>query len=82
MQWQWNRYSLIHSLRQIFNNKQTVLYTVLCLQPLTVVGFNGDGYLELASHALKKKASFGFVFATAQSDALLMLSTFEGLVCK
>lgn len=52
----------------------------MCLQPLTVVGFNGNGYLELSSHTLKKKASFGFVFATAQSDALLMLSTFEGLV--
>ncbi|XP_054282487.1 laminin subunit alpha-1 [Macrosteles quadrilineatus] len=48
-------------------------------KPLTVVGFNGNGYLELASHSLKKKASFGFVFATTQEDALLMLSTFEGL---
>ncbi|XP_046676227.1 laminin subunit alpha-1 isoform X3 [Homalodisca vitripennis] len=48
-------------------------------KPLTVVGFHGDGYLELASHSLRKKSSFGFVFATVQEDALLMLSTFEGL---
>ncbi|CAA3033141.1 Hypothetical predicted protein [Olea europaea subsp. europaea] len=47
-------------------------------KPLTVVGFHGDGYLELQSHTLKKKASFGFVFATKQGDALLMLSTLEG----
>lgn len=57
-------------------------YNILFLQPLTVVGFNGDGFLELASHTLKKKGSFGFVFATSQHDALLMLSTFEGLVSR
>lgn len=49
------------------------------LQPLTVVGFNGNGYLELVSHGLKKKASFGFMFATLQQDVLLMLSTTESL---
>ncbi|KAI5705223.1 hypothetical protein M8J75_013109 [Diaphorina citri] len=47
-------------------------------KPLTIVGFSGDGYLELQSHTLKKKASFGFMFATHQEDALLMLSTLEG----
>uniref|UniRef100_A0A8D8X2U9 Laminin subunit alpha-1 n=1 Tax=Cacopsylla melanoneura TaxID=428564 RepID=A0A8D8X2U9_9HEMI len=47
-------------------------------KPVTVVGFSGDGYLELPSHSLKKKATFGFMFATHQEDALLMLSTLEG----
>ena len=50
------------------------------LQPLTVVGFYGNGYLELVSHTLKKKASFGFMFATLQQDVLLMLSTTESLI--
>lgn len=45
-----------------------------------MVGFYGNGYLELESHALKKKASFGFMFATLQQDVLLMLSTTESLV--
>ncbi|KAL1124511.1 hypothetical protein AAG570_001137 [Ranatra chinensis] len=47
--------------------------------PLTVAGFYGNGYLELPSQTLKKKANFGFVFSTRRHDALLMLSTFEGL---
>jgi len=50
------------------------------IQPLTVVGFYGNGYLELVSHTLKKKASFGFMFATLQQDVLLMLSTTESLI--
>lgn len=45
-----------------------------------MVGFNGNGYLELVSHTLKKKASFGFMFATLQQDVLLMLSTTESLI--
>ncbi|KAK9510148.1 hypothetical protein O3M35_004992 [Rhynocoris fuscipes] len=48
-------------------------------RPITVAGFHGDGFIELPSHTLKKKDSFGFVFQTSQRDALLMLSTFEGL---
>jgi len=55
-------------------------YGLICLQPLTIVGFNGNGYLELVSHTLKKKASFGFMFATLQQDVLLMLSTTESLI--
>ncbi|XP_050425592.1 laminin subunit alpha-1 isoform X2 [Adelges cooleyi] len=49
-------------------------------KPLTIVGFYGNGYLELTSHTLKKKASFGFMFATLQQDALLMMSTTDMLV--
>ncbi|XP_025195973.1 laminin subunit alpha-1 [Melanaphis sacchari] len=49
-------------------------------KPLTVVGFYGNGYLELVSYTLKKKASFGFMFATLQQDVLLMLSTTESLI--
>ncbi|XP_066906769.1 laminin subunit alpha-1 [Halyomorpha halys] len=48
-------------------------------KPITVAGFQGQGYVELPSHTLKKKDNFGFVFSTSQRDALLMLSTFEGL---
>uniref|UniRef100_T1HX12 Laminin subunit alpha-2 n=1 Tax=Rhodnius prolixus TaxID=13249 RepID=T1HX12_RHOPR len=49
------------------------------LKPITVAGFHGEGFIELPSHNLKKKDSFGFVFQTTQRDVLLMLSTFEGL---
>ncbi|VVC37186.1 Hypothetical protein CINCED_3A012310 [Cinara cedri] len=48
-------------------------------KPLTVVGFYGNGYIELVSHTLKKKASFGFMFATLQQDVLLMLSITESV---
>ncbi|XP_014250027.1 laminin subunit alpha-1 isoform X2 [Cimex lectularius] len=48
-------------------------------KPITVAGFLGNGFLELPSHDLKKKDNFGFVFSTMKRDALLMLSTFEGL---
>jgi len=44
------------------------------------VGFYGNGYLEVVSHTLKKRASFGFMFATLQQDVLLMLSTTESLI--
>nr|XP_018899369.1 PREDICTED: laminin subunit alpha-1 [Bemisia tabaci] len=47
---------------------------------LTIAGFNGNGYLELASYSLEKKAAFGFVFATLQQNCLLMLSTSQGLM--
>ncbi|KAK3921962.1 Laminin subunit alpha-1 [Frankliniella fusca] len=46
-------------------------------KPLRVASFGGDGYLELPSHALRKKSSFGFAFATLQPDTMLMLSTFQ-----
>lgn len=38
------------------------------------VGFNGNGYLELPNHSLKKRANVGYVFRTTQSDALLLLA--------
>lgn len=48
-------------------------------QPLTTVGFKGNGYLELASYPLKKTSSFSFVFSANQKETFLMLSTTEGL---
>ncbi|CAG2061905.1 unnamed protein product, partial [Timema podura] len=44
-----------------------------------VVSFQGDGYLHLASHTLKKRAAFGLSFRTLQQNTLLFLSTFEGI---
>lgn len=50
---------------------------IACLQPLRSVSFGGNGYLELASHSLRKKSSFGFAFSTLQPDTMLMVSTFQ-----
>lgn len=47
------------------------------LQPVRVASFGGNGYLELASHSLRKKSSFGFAFSTLQPDTMLMVSTFQ-----
>lgn len=41
---------------------------------MTSVGFYGDGYIELPSHALEKKSVFGFMFRTLQPNAFLLLS--------
>ncbi|XP_049762590.1 laminin subunit alpha-1 [Schistocerca cancellata] len=46
-----------------------------CSLSLRVVSFEGNGYLELPSHTLKRKSSFEFVFRSLQNDALLMLTT-------
>ncbi|XP_063216579.1 laminin subunit alpha-1 [Bacillus rossius redtenbacheri] len=43
-----------------------------------VAGFLGDGFFQLASHSLEKKAAFGLSFRTLQPDALILLSTFQG----
>ncbi|KAG1688578.1 Laminin subunit alpha-2 [Nymphon striatum] len=43
------------------------------------VGFKGKGFIEVDSHKLDKRSSFGFTFSTDQSDALLLLSTYVGL---
>jgi laminin, alpha 1/2 len=45
-----------------------------CKEVITKAGFYGNGYLELPSHSLKKRANFGFVFRTLQPDCLLMFS--------
>jgi laminin alpha 1/2 len=45
---------------------------------LKVVSFKGNGYLQLNSEPLREEADFSFTFKTTQSDALLLLSTFEG----
>ncbi|CAB0032889.1 unnamed protein product [Trichogramma brassicae] len=48
-------------------------------KPVTVVGFYGNGFVELAGRDLRKKtSSLGFSFRTLQDYALLLLSTFEG----
>lgn len=51
----------------------------LHFQPLKIVGFYGDGYLEHPAFTLKKKHSvLSFSFRTLQEAAMLLLSTFEG----
>lgn len=48
-------------------------------QPLKIVGFYGDGYLEHAAFTLRKIQSvLSFSFRTMQDAAILLLSTFEG----
>ncbi|XP_014221917.2 laminin subunit alpha-1 [Trichogramma pretiosum] len=48
-------------------------------KPVTIVGFYGNGFVELAGRDLRKKtSSLGFSFRTLQDYAVLLLSTFEG----
>lgn len=52
---------------------------ILLLQPLKIVGFYGDGYLEHSAYTLRKIHSvLSFSFRTMQDAAMLLLSTFEG----
>lgn len=48
-----------------------------CKESITRAGFFGQGYLELPSHSMRKRANFGFVFQTLQLDCLLMLSAYS-----
>ncbi|KAI1284885.1 Laminin subunit alpha-2 [Halotydeus destructor] len=43
-----------------------------------VVTFKGTGFMELKSMSLREEADFSFTFKTTQSDALLLVSTFQG----
>lgn len=45
-----------------------------CKEVISQAGFSGNGYLELPSHSLRKRANFGFVFRTLQTDCLLLFS--------
>lgn len=45
-----------------------------CKDVITKAGFYGNSYLELVSHSLRKKANFGFIFRTLQSECLLLFS--------
>jgi laminin, alpha 1/2 len=47
-----------------------------CKEIITRAGFSGNGYVELPSHSLRKRANFGFVFRTLLSDCLLLFSGF------
>nr|XP_034195684.1 laminin subunit alpha-1 isoform X1 [Osmia lignaria] len=48
-------------------------------KPLKIVGFYGDGYLEHAAYTLRKiNSTVSFSFRTMQTEAVLLLSTFEG----
>lgn len=38
-----------------------------CKDVITKAGFYGNGYLELPSHSLRKRANFGFVFRLVMS---------------
>lgn len=49
------------------------------LQPLRLIGFYGDGYLQHAAYTLRKiNSTVSFSFRTMQEKAVLLLSTFEG----
>ncbi|XP_023158823.1 laminin subunit alpha-1 isoform X2 [Ceratitis capitata] len=47
-----------------------------CKDIITKAGFTGQGYIELPSHSLRKRANTGFVFRTLQPDCLLLLSAY------
>lgn len=52
---------------------------LFCPQPLKVVGFYGDGYLQHSAYTLRKiNSTVSFSFRTVQEEAVLLLSTFEG----
>lgn len=45
-----------------------------CKDIVSKAGFNGNGFVELPSYSLRRRASFGFVFRTLQPDGLLLLA--------
>ncbi|XP_030377128.1 laminin subunit alpha-1 [Scaptodrosophila lebanonensis] len=47
-----------------------------CKTMITKAGFTGNGYLELPSQTLRKRANMGLVFRTQQPDCLLLLSAY------
>ncbi|TMW53859.1 hypothetical protein DOY81_001030 [Sarcophaga bullata] len=47
-----------------------------CKEMITKAGFTGQGYIELASQSLRKRANAGFVFRTLQPDCLLLLAAY------
>ncbi|XP_037959166.1 laminin subunit alpha-1 [Teleopsis dalmanni] len=47
-----------------------------CKDMITKAGFNGNGYMELSSQTLRKRANVAFVFRTLQTDCLLLLSAY------
>lgn len=47
-----------------------------CKEIINSAGFYGNGYVELPSHSLRKRANLGFVFRTLQPDCLIMLSAY------
>ena len=56
-----------------------IFFKKFFLQPINIAGFYGDGYVELNGKELRKKlSSIGFSFRTLRSNAVLLLSTFEG----
>ena len=57
-----------------------IYYLKPFVQPLSDVGFLGQGYVEMASRNLRRDSNFGFTFKTMEANALLMVSTFVGQV--
>ncbi|XP_060666589.1 laminin subunit alpha lam-3 isoform X2 [Drosophila nasuta] len=47
-----------------------------CKDMITKAGFSGNGYLELPSQSLRKRANTGLVFRTLQPDCLLLLAAY------
>ncbi|XP_030080568.1 laminin subunit alpha-1 [Drosophila hydei] len=47
-----------------------------CKDMITKAGFSGNGYLELPSQSLRKRAHAAIVFRTLQADCLLLLAAY------
>lgn len=45
-----------------------------CRDTINIAGFTGNGYVELPAHSLRKRANFGLVMRTLQTDSLVMLA--------
>ena len=50
----------------------------LFFQPIKLVSFRGQGYLELRSQDLRRNSSLGLSFRTEKSNGLILASTFQG----
>lgn len=46
-----------------------------CRDNINKAGFYGNGFVQLSAHSLLKRANFGLVMRTLQSDSLILLAT-------
>lgn len=58
------------------SNTHCLLFFFLPFLSSLRAGFAGQGYIELPSQSLRKRANAGFVFRTLQSDCLLLLAAY------
>ncbi|XP_055595374.1 laminin subunit alpha-1 [Uranotaenia lowii] len=47
-----------------------------CVDTISRAGFYGNGYVEFASHSLRKQSNFGFVFRTLEPNCSLLVAGF------